>query len=303
MESINKVKDYYNKVQDFDLPRRYYKSRLWVVDSVYSIPWLKFLEHSVFFHLALFSLVIVIITCHFSQQHARKLNLVAFHILLMSTGSFILLGESIAVFRNGFLVESFAPIMQHSKKVKVRSIHQSMSMTGGIFIFLGYIFIISNKIEEGDSIFPTSIHGIFGTFVILLAIVQSYAGFEKLSIFRRYNTKIYRWHNDLGLFIWDLLGVTAALGCLLNFSWTMRTFVSWFFLAVAWIALYFQIKKKLPDFEEDPFLKEKEIAANGGSAIPTSDDDDINNEQLEENTSVSSSLLSLAAKTDENNDK
>ena len=293
MESIiSKLKDYYNKVLDFDLPRRYYKSRSWVVDSAFSsVPWLKFLEHSAIFHTALFSLVIVIIACHFSQQHARKLNLLAFHIMLMSIGSFILLGESIAVFRNGFLVESFAPIMQHSKKVKVRSIHQSMSMTGGIFIFLGYLFVIANKIEDGHSIFPTSIHGIFGTIVILLTIVQAYAGFEKLSIFRRYNTKIYRWHNDLGLLIWDLLGSTAALGCLLNFSWSIRTCVSWFFLAVAWIALYGQIKKKLPDFEEDPFLKEKENTS------------DINNEKLEENSSVSSSLLSLVAKTDDDNDK
>jgi hypothetical protein len=185
--------------------------------------------------------------------------------------------------------------MQHSKKVKVRSIHQTLSITGGIFIIMGYLFIIANKIEYGESIFPTSVHGILGTCVILAIIAQSYAGFEKLSIFRRYNTKIYRWHNDFGLFIWDLLCVTSALGCLLNFSWTMRTVYSWILLVIAWLALYGQIKKKLPDFEEDPFLRDASSNSNSSSIDVSS------HEQLEENNSASTSLL--LAKSGEDNDK
>lgn len=124
-------------------------------------------------------------------------------------------------------------------------------MLGSIFILIGFLFVLSEKYESNESLYPTTIHGVFGYIAFVLISLQISSGLEKLEIFRERNVKIKRWHADVGLFLWDLLCFTSLLGLGRLFGFSSHTILTFILVSLLWLSLHVQMKKKLPDFEED----------------------------------------------------
>lgn len=239
-----------SKIRESEVIRQYQAGRQKVVEAVLQNAIVgKIVESYFVFHILMCAIVFTILGAYL--WHKRKLTIFFFHIACMSVGSFLLLANGIVAFRDTFLVDNLSPIMQHSKKLKVRVIHRTINIVGSFFIFLGYFFILSDKFEEGESLLPKSIHGCLGYIVLILIIVQSVSGLDKLEVFRQYNTKVKRWHNELGLFTWDVICVTIILGCLLLFGFSFLFLFVTGLITGGWLSLHLQIKKKMPEFEED----------------------------------------------------
>ena len=98
----------------------------------------------------------------------RALNLFAFHPIFMSVGVLAFMTEGFLVYRNGALVSTFADIMAGSAKSQARSIHMVLQVSGSVFIFMGLVFICSNKMRLGKSLVPATLHAWVGTVATLL---------------------------------------------------------------------------------------------------------------------------------------
>jgi hypothetical protein len=81
------------------------------------IPFIVILEHNLVFHGVLFACAFFLICGLFAV--IRRLSLFSFHPLFMILGVVIFLAEGIVSFRNPSLLETFSPIMQYNKKIKV----------------------------------------------------------------------------------------------------------------------------------------------------------------------------------------
>ncbi len=94
-------------------------------------------------------------------------------------------------------------------------------------------------------------------------------------VFRQYNTKIKRWHNELGLFTWDIICITATLGCLLLFGFSFISLVLTILIFLVWVSLHINMKKKAPEVEDD---------SNGSSTLESADllssQDTANNDEF-----------------------
>ena len=174
--------DIISKLRDSDVIRQYQSGRQRAVEAVlHNIYVGKIVENYFVFHILMLVIVFTILGAYLRNK--RKLTIFFFHIACMSIGSFLLLANGIVAFRDTFLVDNLSPIMQHSKKLKVRVIHRTINIVGSFLIFFGYLFILSDKFDEGESLLPESIHGCFGYLVLVLIIVQSVSGLDKLEVF------------------------------------------------------------------------------------------------------------------------
>lgn len=205
---------------------------------------LQHLDNNITFHGLLIFISLVIIIAVFRTTH--KLTLFSFHPLCMILGTAIFLAEGIVVYKNTFLLESFSPIMQHTKRMKVRAIHQILQMTGGVLIGLGLLFIFAEKIEIHHTILPHTFHSITATVVLIAVVVQVVVGNQKYQftqlLMQHSNSsraRIKRWHGDFGLLVWDALCFTLFTGLMgfLRFSFTslivcILPFVLWLAVAV-----------------------------------------------------------------------
>jgi hypothetical protein len=127
----------------------------------------------------------------------------------MGLGCLLFMAEGVLIYRNRVLVNIFAPIMQHTKKRKARSLHQFLhvgvlasverqclgwvlmcminwQISAAICVLLGYIAIISNKIANNKTVFPLSIHAWLGTICMLYIIAQVAVGLRKLEALSGY---------------------------------------------------------------------------------------------------------------------
>lgn len=203
----------------------------------------QFLDNGLFFHVSLIVTCMYIIILIFCST--KTITLFSLHPVCMTIGTIIFLGEGIVSYRNRFLLESFSPIMQHSQRMKKRAIHQSMQMTGGLFIILGLLFIAANKIEFHHSLVPSTLHSIIGSIAIVLVLLQAMIGREKIDQLQRNNVKIRRWHSDSGLLTWDLLCLTIILGLIQFLSqYILSLSFAILFVIVSWMTVHYQMKKK-----------------------------------------------------------
>lgn len=81
-------------------------------------PPLGYLEINWVFHAVSVTTTIVLIAALYGTT--RSLNLFSFHPLCMIIGCGLCLPQGIIAYKNHFLLESLAPIMQHTKRSKVR---------------------------------------------------------------------------------------------------------------------------------------------------------------------------------------
>jgi hypothetical protein len=230
------------------------------------------------FHLLVITTTIFIVIAVFAK--IRGITLFSIHPLCMTVGTIIFIAEGIVAYRSRALVETLAPIMQHSKRVKVRALHQTLQMVGSSFLGLGLLFIVAHKTEYKKSIMPKTIHSSIGIIAISLIIVQIVVGNQKITHLDRSNTKSQRWHGDCGLLVWDLLCITLITGLLEFLPFSFFTFIVVSLIVILWISTHSQMKRQNPD------------GAGGIGAIPfsastnevTGDNDDFEKEALNEAT-------------------
>lgn len=100
----------------------------------------KYFEISSVFHFLIWFTTIYIFSSVFVQ--IRKITLFSLHPIFMTLGSVLCLGEGLVSFRNRFLADTLSPIMQHSHRMKTRTIHRTIQIIGCLFLSLGmYIFM------------------------------------------------------------------------------------------------------------------------------------------------------------------
>jgi len=216
------------------------------------------LDSSLLFHLAILFTTIFIVLNIFLQ--IKKLTLFTMHATLMAIGAFFFLGEGIVSYRNKFLLESLSPIMQHTKRMKNRAIHQTIQWMGTGFMALALLFIIASKFEYKHTVIPSSLHSICGVVVIALIITQVISGQNKMDHLTKHNSKIRRWHGDSGLLLWDMLCITVLLGILQTISMSFSLLLLIILVCGTWLLTHFQMRRKL-----------SEIGIGGGTEVATDD--------------------------------
>jgi hypothetical protein len=206
-----------------------------------------FLETNIFFHPYLLFTYLMIMVAVFSQE--RALDLFSFHPVLMSAGVLVFMAEAIIVHKNHLLAEVLGPIMQHTRKQKVRAIHQNLNLIGSSFLGLGFLFMLANKFMHKKSLFPQTLHALIGWLTLCLTVLQGFIGAQKMQYAENKNmfNKTFRWHGDSGLLVWDLLCLSIVLGMLEYFG------ISFFHLLVevlvigCWWIVHLQLKRKGTD--------------------------------------------------------
>ena len=169
----------------------------------------------------------------------------------MSIGTLIFFAEGIALYRDRFLIETFSPIMQKTKRSKSRTIHQSLGIIGSLFLGLGLSFVWTSEVRVRHSILPNSIHSCFGFLVITLIVIQIIIGHRKLwdLELKSKSQKVADWHGDFGLFIWDMICLTIISGSVLLLEY--HSFLSLVCIAVnifiSWFSLHLQMRRKGPE--------------------------------------------------------
>jgi hypothetical protein len=200
-------------------------------------------EKNVFFHSFLIFLIVAVVFSVFHQL--RKLNFFAFHPVLMSIGTFGFIAEGVVAHANHTMVDILGPIMQHNRKVKIRVIHQNLHMIGSSFMGLGLLFMFANKFVEKKSMIPSTPHALLGWAVLLGIMGQAFVGTKKLQVIDiKGASRPYRWHGDAGLLVWDGLCITALLGMLEFFEFTLMHLCLELCVFVAWWIVHLQLKTK-----------------------------------------------------------
>jgi hypothetical protein len=182
----------------------------------------------------------------------------------MIIGTFIFIAEGVVAYHNRSLVDALAPIMARSRQTKVRTLHQNIQTIGASFLGLGLLFIVAWKAEEKKTIFPHTVHSILGSVVFLLVLVQVVSGSQKVAHFERSNTKIRRWHADLGLLVWDLLCVTVLAGFFEFFSINVFHGIVALVVCSLWLAVHIQLRRKVVDRAGNPVQPTQQDAWEGG---------------------------------------
>ncbi|RYH14453.1 hypothetical protein EON65_33595 [archaeon] len=95
---------------------------------------------------------------------------------------------------------------------QLRAIHQSSQFIGASFMLLGLLFILANKFDYEKTIIPHTLHSVAGTICIIAVGVQAFIGQSKIDRLLETHRRIYRWHGDMGLVLWDILCITTVLG-------------------------------------------------------------------------------------------
>lgn len=202
-----------------------------------------YFENTALFHALLFTTTLLLIVAMFVQL--RALKLFAFHPICMSIGTLIFFGEGLVAYRNRSMVETFSPIMQHNKKIKVRVIHQTMQMIGAAFLGMGLLFMFANKALEKKTIVPHTLHSIVGSVVLVLIVLQAVSGAQKMNqLESKVVVKIRRWHGDSGLLLWDLLCITILLGMLEFFYMSFTNLLVELCVVGVWMSVHAQMRRK-----------------------------------------------------------
>ena len=223
--------------------RQYSTLRTKLIDSL--APYVHFLESSTTFHcLALFTTVTCIVAVY---AQLKSLTLFSLHPTCMVIGTFMCIAEGVISYHNRSLVDALSPIMARSRQTKVRTLHQNVQTIGASFLGLGFLFIVAHKAEEKHTVLPHTVHSILGSIVITLIVVQVVSGSQKMAQMDRSNTKIRRWHGDLGLMVWDLLCVTVLAGFVEFFTLTFTHVLVLLVIFCLWLAVHVQMKRKVVD--------------------------------------------------------
>lgn len=144
--------------------------------------------------------------------HVKSLTLFSLHPTFMIIGGVVFLGNGIVCFQDKGLYLWLSPIMSNSKKNKLLQIHKVLQVLGSAFLFLGIMFILCNKVKNGYSAIPGTLHAWFGLLTMHLLVIQIIIGYRKNKEFTRTLSKVYQWHGDMGVLYWDTFCITMLSG-------------------------------------------------------------------------------------------
>jgi hypothetical protein len=235
-------------------------------------------ESNLLFHPFLVCTYVLIMVAIFGQE--RALDLFSFHPIFMSLGTLIFIAEAVIAHKNHLLAEILGPIMQHTRKQKIRAIHQNLNMIGASFLGLGFLFMLANKLRYGKSIFPQTWHALMGWFSLGLLTLQGVIGSQKMHFADNKNmfNKMYKWHGDSGLLLWDSLCLSIILGMLEYFGLSFFHLTVEAFVLACWWMVHLQLKRKGTDGdsqagetgeeESEPMLipDDDDVSVSGGSS-------------------------------------
>lgn len=192
-------------------------------------------ENSCCIHfLTLFTTILFIATLY---AQLRSFTLFSLHPVCMTIAVICFFGEGIASTKNTMLLEFFSPIMEHSKRIKTRTIHQSLQLIGTAFFAAGLFFIACNKVRLGKTLIPSTYHASAGFVSAIIIGVQIYTGLQKIENLRRNNVKVLRWHGGLGLLGWDIMIFTVLSGIYQTFSYSLQSAA----VAISVLLVYFAV--------------------------------------------------------------
>eukprot|EP00608_Synchroma_pusillum_P005883 CAMPEP_0198420148 /NCGR_PEP_ID=MMETSP1452-20131203/705_1 /TAXON_ID=1181717 /ORGANISM="Synchroma pusillum, Strain CCMP3072" /LENGTH=233 /DNA_ID=CAMNT_0044140297 /DNA_START=23 /DNA_END=720 /DNA_ORIENTATION=+ len=210
------------------------------------LTWLRLptaLGHAV--HAVCFLTTLSVLGAVFSQE--RRLDLFSFHPLCMSLGTLLFVAEGVVSYRNRFLLEALADIMDGQRRSKNRAIHQTLQALGTAFILLGLLLILANKVEVGHTIMPLSIHSMVGTVAVLLCLAQAAVGFQKMAALQAMpERRVHRYHGEAGLLVFDALMLSVFLGMLSFLYFSMLNFLVEMSVIVLWGSVHVLMRSTKP---------------------------------------------------------
>lgn len=145
-----------------------------------------------------------------------------------------------------------------------------MQIIGSCFIVAGLIFIAFHKVNIKKSLWPGTLHSLFGFISLIIIGIQIAIGMMKFDMLRKNNTKIYRWHGDLGLLGWDMLCVTTLLGMKSFLIFRFSSFLSYLLVICTWYTVHLQMRRKLVTQSNDVTLEMANEKEGGNVGITAS---------------------------------
>lgn len=141
-------------------------------------------------------------------------------------------------------------------------------MGGSIFIALGILFIVANKLEHHKSIVPMSAHSILGSFVLMILAAQAVSGQEKIAQLENGNKRVRRWHGDAGLLLWDLLCLTMIFGLISFLSVSFATGMVLLGVVGVWLAVHAQMlsRASIHKYDSSSSIDDSPVAGFGASS-------------------------------------
>lgn len=100
-----------------------------------------------------------------------------------------------------------------------RSLHRWLSISACVCAAGALFAIISNKIVQGKSLLPRSVHGWCGLVVLALVCVQSFVGAVKFASAEARGAPMYQWHGYSGQIVHALGTAVLVLGIALMMGW------------------------------------------------------------------------------------
>ena len=127
--------------------------------------------------------------------------------------------------------------------------HRTLQIIGTIFIGIGLFAIVINKIELEKSLFPSTLHSLFGAISIILIFVQIIIGLEKMELTTKSHlvpgasvVKSRRWHGNAGLLTWDCLIATILLGNFQFLGITLLNLITCMLVICVWLSVHIQFR-------------------------------------------------------------
>ena len=130
----------------------------------------------------------------------------------------------------------------------LRSLPSSLQMTAGAMMLLGLTFAVINKAAHHVLVTPRTWHGRLGLVIVGLVFTQMLIGRLKLQsltqgvVDSRSNLNAYRWHGNLGVFIFDLGIVGAMTGLVTWVGVTLKSLVLLCMLSSLWVSVALQLE-------------------------------------------------------------
>ncbi len=147
--------------------------------------------------------------------------------------------------------------MANGVKAKKRRIHVTFQTLGGCFTFLGLTFVVANKIMNGNTVIPHTVHSVLGTLVIVGVLIQVIVGrMGTTHSLPSAKQQRYGWHRKLGLLTYDV-GMLSMVTGLLWWSVTKSSVVLAFLLVAIWISVTVHFGYNPPDVVATDVAEEK----------------------------------------------
>ena len=135
------------------------------------------------------------------------------------------------------------------------------------------MFILLHKTEIQHDVMPHSVHSIIACVTMALILVQIVSGKEKFDHYlytapstSSSQSKIRRWHGDLGLLLWDMLCITVMSGLVAFLPMTFTSLIVITLPCLVWLVVVLQIQGRVIREEEEAATRHPNTTMSGGAS-------------------------------------